>query len=134
MAEEDSDALSFQGDEAITEPPPFDPDLYDPDEPTTPSNFDLRKPTAKKVNDAISWATNYYWERKRSPHDIWQCLIDDFADWNHSHFNRSRKANLRDFRDTLRVKGVYIRKEDRFPIVNAIMEAVSSPEIGRAHV
>ena len=126
MAEEDSDALSFQGDEAITVPPPFDPELYDPDEPTTPSNFDLSKPTAKKVNDAISWATNYYWERKRSPYDIWQCLIDDFADWNHSHFNRSRKASLRDFRDTLRAKGVYIRKEDRFPIVNAIMEAVSS--------
>ncbi|KID81354.1 Ribonuclease H-like protein [Metarhizium guizhouense ARSEF 977] len=134
MAEEENDALSFQGDEAITDPQParapvlFEPDLYDPDEPTTPSNFDLRRPTVRKINEAISWATNYYWERKRSPHDIWQCLIDDFADWNHNHFKRARKDNLRDFRDTLRAKGVYIRKEDRFPIVSAIMEAVYSPD------
>lgn len=98
-------------------------------DPTTAYNIpDLDNATTSQLNEGITWAIDYYRNLDHGPYNIWEYLVDDFAQWKHRHFNKAAKATVRELREVLRNKGVHVTRMARFAITEAIMEAISSSD------
>ena len=84
--------------------------------------------TADEVNDYIKDKIKQYSKGKQEDDVLWCVFVEDFEGWSESTFRLASASALRELRNTLKNRGVFIKSIAGYEVTKALVETLNSDD------
>jgi len=81
----------------------------------------------KEVKAFVDWRLLIYNENRWKGFDLWESFVDDFETFTKDILVKLGKDRLKRIRDYLRENSVFVYKEARKPVAEALLETINEP-------